>query len=49
MMLVTGKTVEYVFSPEDSAAYITQHVYDNWPEGNFHSIEIVINLLKVFF
>jgi hypothetical protein len=33
LILVTGKTKEFLFSPSDSAADITQHVYDNWPEG----------------
>jgi len=32
LILVSGKTFEFLFSPSCSAAEITQHVYDNWPE-----------------
>jgi hypothetical protein len=30
---VSGKTKEFLFSPEDSAAEIAQFVFENWPEG----------------
>lgn len=33
MIIVSGKTHEFLFSLADSAADITQHVYENWPEG----------------
>lgn len=33
LILVSGKTHEFLFSPSDTAYYITQHVYENWPEG----------------
>ncbi|KPJ14771.1 Ubiquitin-like protein 3 [Papilio machaon] len=33
LILVSGKTKEFVFSPVDSAGDIAVHVYDNWPEG----------------
>lgn len=33
LILVSGKTKEFVFSPNDSAADIAKHVYDNWPMG----------------
>ena len=33
LILVSGKTKEFLFSPEDSAAEIAQFVFDNWPEG----------------
>ena len=33
MILVSGKTKEFPFNPTASAAEITQHVYDHWPEG----------------
>ena len=33
LILVTGRTAEFLFSPSDTAYYITQHVFDNWPEG----------------
>lgn len=32
LILVSGKTKEFLFSPNDSAADISQFVYDNWPE-----------------
>jgi len=32
LILVTGRTKEYLFSTNDSAADIAQHVFDNWPE-----------------
>ncbi|CAM9151747.1 unnamed protein product, partial [Lampetra planeri] len=31
LILVSGKTNEFLFSPNDSAADIAKHVYDNWP------------------
>ncbi|XP_048774396.1 ubiquitin-like protein 3 [Ostrea edulis] len=31
LILVSGKTKEYLFSPNDSAADITESVYRNWP------------------
>lgn len=33
LILVSGKTKEFLFSPSDSAADIARHVYDHWPEG----------------
>lgn len=32
LILVSGKTKEFLFSPNDSAADITQYVYDHWPD-----------------
>jgi len=32
LILVSGQTQEFLFSPSESAADITQHVYDHWPE-----------------
>ncbi|KAH7969631.1 ubiquitin-like protein 3 [Rhipicephalus sanguineus] len=32
LILVSGKTKEFAFSPNDSAAEIAQHVFDNWPQ-----------------
>ena len=34
---VSSKTHEFLFAPSASVATITQHVYDNWPEGEFKS------------
>ncbi|TKC52793.1 hypothetical protein EI555_011880 [Monodon monoceros] len=31
LILVSGKTKEFLFSPNDSASDIAKHVYDNWP------------------
>lgn len=33
LILVSGKTKEFLFSPSDSAGDIAQTVFDNWPEG----------------
>ncbi|CAG7717158.1 unnamed protein product [Allacma fusca] len=33
LILVSGKTKEFLFSPNDSAGDIAQHVFDSWPEG----------------
>ena len=30
--MVSSKTKEFLFSPNDSAADITQYVYEHWPE-----------------
>ncbi|XP_063831754.1 uncharacterized protein LOC135080961 [Ostrinia nubilalis] len=37
LILVSGKTKEFVFSPVDSAGDIAIHVYDNWPEADWAS------------
>ncbi|EDV25046.1 uncharacterized protein TRIADDRAFT_25794, partial [Trichoplax adhaerens] len=31
LILVTGKTHEFLFLPETAAGDITQHVFNNWP------------------
>uniref|UniRef100_A0A8C4R9E3 Ubiquitin-like protein 3 n=1 Tax=Eptatretus burgeri TaxID=7764 RepID=A0A8C4R9E3_EPTBU len=31
LILVSGKTKEFVFAPSDSASDIAKHVYENWP------------------
>jgi len=31
LILVSGKTKEYLFSPSESAGDISQYVFDNWP------------------
>jgi hypothetical protein len=33
LILVSGKTKEFLFLPSDSAADIAKHVYENWPMG----------------
>lgn len=36
LILVSGKTKEFLFSPSESAGDIAQHVFDNWPEGEIN-------------
>ncbi|XP_032812298.2 ubiquitin-like protein 3 isoform X1 [Petromyzon marinus] len=31
LILVSGRTKEFLFAPSDSAADIARHVYENWP------------------
>ncbi|MEQ2183639.1 hypothetical protein GOODEAATRI_000118 [Goodea atripinnis] len=31
LILVSGKTQDFTFSPNDSATDIAKHVFDNWP------------------
>ena len=33
LILVSGKTKEYLFNPTESAGEIAQYVFDHWPEG----------------
>ena len=33
LILVSGKTREFLFVHSDSAADITEYVYNNWPSG----------------
>lgn len=33
LILVSGKTKEFIFSPHDSAGDIAQAIFDSWPEG----------------
>lgn len=48
LILVSGKTKEFLFSPSDSAGDIAHHVFENWPEGTFllKFIYIVISYMK---
>lgn len=32
LILVSGKTKEFLFSPSESAGDIAQHVFENWPD-----------------
>lgn len=36
LILVSGKTQDFTFSPNDSATDIAKHVFDNWPAGTLH-------------
>lgn len=33
LILVSGKTQDFTFSPNDSATDIARHVFENWPAG----------------
>uniref|UniRef100_A0A8C1MMC2 Ubiquitin-like protein 3 n=1 Tax=Cyprinus carpio TaxID=7962 RepID=A0A8C1MMC2_CYPCA len=33
LILVSGKTQDFIFSPNDSATEIARHVFENWPAG----------------
>lgn len=48
LILVSGKTKEFLFSPSDSAGDIAQYVFDNWPEGEFKLNKIVYLLNFLF-
>jgi len=45
LILVSGKTKEFLFLPSDSAADITDHVYTNWPTG---ILNILLSCTAVF-
>lgn len=47
LILVSGKTKEFLFSPEDSAAEIAQFVFDNWPEGKITSFHFLNSKCEV--
>ena len=35
LILVSGKTKDFLFRPSDSAGDIAQYVFDHWPQGDF--------------
>ena len=35
LILVSGKTKEFLFSPSDSAGEIAKTVFEQWPEGEY--------------
>ena len=48
MILVSGKTKEYLFSPSESAGDIAQFVFDNWPpEWEEESVSDALEYLNV--
>ena len=55
LILVSGKTKEFLFSPNDSAADITDTVYSNWPSGTenqklqFSAFNTSLLVFKIFF
>lgn len=42
LIMVSGKTKEFLFSPSESAGDIAQTVFEQWPEGK-HIFEETIN------
>ena len=36
LIMVSGKTKDYLFKPSDSAGDIAQYIFDNWPEGKLN-------------
>lgn len=50
LILVSGKTKEFLFSPSDSAGDIAQTVFDQWPEGKYSLEQIThhIHLILLF-
>lgn len=48
LILVSGKTKEYLFSPNESAGDIAQYVFDNWPSGDFF-YELIIDISRLGF
>ncbi|CAH3127095.1 unnamed protein product [Porites evermanni] len=49
LILVSGKTHEFIFSPSDTVYYITQHVYENWPEDWKDEAVSSHNILKLIY
>ena len=47
LIMVSGKTKDYLFKPSDSAGDIAQFIFDNWPEGKFTQDQ-VWEKLKVY-
>ena len=47
LIMVSGKTKDYLFKPSDSAGDIAQFIFDNWPEGKFTKDQ-VWEKLKVY-
>lgn len=46
LILVSGKTKEFLFYPNDSVADVTDFVYRNWPRGNIKPFFPRCNLFK---
>ena len=47
LIMVSGKTKDYLFKPSDSAGDIAQYIFDNWPEGKSWLLFFVIHKWKV--
>lgn len=49
LILVSGRTKEYLFSPASSAAEIAQHVFDCWPEEWAEEQMPTTNILRLIY
>lgn len=49
LILVSGKTKDFLFSPNDSAADIAQYVFEHWPEGKSAYILFFYNKINFSF
>ncbi|XP_043658942.1 lateral signaling target protein 2 homolog [Drosophila teissieri] len=49
LILVSGKTKEFIFSPSDSAGDIAQTVFDNWPEDWTHETVSKAEILRLIY
>ncbi|CAN7945277.1 unnamed protein product, partial [Ixodes hexagonus] len=49
LILVSGKTKEFLFSPNDSAAEIAQHVFDNWPDEWSEEVVSKAEILRLIY
>lgn len=42
LILVSGKTQDFTFSPNDSATDIAKHVFENWPAGKLFFLKVKV-------
>lgn len=49
LILVSGKTAEFLFTHSDSVSVITQHVYDNWPTDWKDEVHPSTNILRLIY
>ena len=49
LILVSGKTKEFLFDPTDSVAVIMQYVYDNWPAEWADEMLPSTNILRLIY
>jgi hypothetical protein len=49
LILVSGRTREFLFSPNVSASDIAQFVFDNWPEEWEDEVVEAANILKLIY
>ena len=52
LILVSGKTKEFLFSPSDSAGEIAKTVFEQWPEGEYtttasESIDCLMKFISI--